>query len=165
MQQEHAGRFAAQAWRVVETLTAICFVVTLLVMFVQVTSRYALGIAVPWTEEASRFSFIVAIFLGAALCQKNHLQIRITVLLDVLPARARRTLEAISDVLTILIAAALIVGAVEMAISSWNVSAATLPMSFGWLYVLQCIGLVLVVLVAARNTLDRFSAAQGKVSR
>ncbi len=145
-------------WTSIETITGILFLLTLLVMFIQVTARYALSVAVPWTDEASRFSFIAMVFLGAALCQRSGEQVRITILLDVLPNTLRRALEGLSDVLTALIGCALVVGAIKNAISTTSVQAATLPMSFAWLYVMQALGIAMLVLIAVRNVISRFTA-------
>lgn len=152
-------------WRVIELVTVVCFLATLAVMFVQVMSRYALGIAVPWTDEASRYAFIVSIFLGAALCQKSNLQVRITVLLDILPKKFRYWFEAASDVLTILIALFLIIGAFKMGVSATRVQAATLPVSFAWLYAFQFIGLVLVVVAAAHDVIGKIKRARSELDQ
>lgn len=153
MSQPSLAASEAGLWKVVETFAVVCFLVTLAVMFIQVASRYALGIAVPWTDETSRFLFIAAIFSGAALCQRRAAQIRITVLLDILPQRLRRWFEMLSDVFTALIALALVVGCAEMARSAGNQRAATLPITFAWLYILQGITLFLVFAVALRDVL------------
>lgn len=152
-------------WASIETITGVLFLLTLLVMFVQVTARYALSMAVPWTDEASRFSFIAMVFIGAALCQRSGEQVRISILLDVLPARLRRALEALSDVLTALIGCALIVGAIKNAVSTATVQAATLPMSFAWLYVMQAIGVTMLVLIALRDVIRRFTSTSTRVAQ
>lgn len=145
-------------WRFVEVITGIFFLMSLLVMFTQVISRYVLGIAVPWTDEVSRFSFVIMIFIGAALCQRSGEQVRITILLDVLPIGLRKTLEGISALLTVVIGIALIVGAVKNAINTSGVQAAAVPISFAWLYVFQALGIFLLILIAARDAINRFSA-------
>ena len=149
-------------WTSIETITGILFVMTLLVMFIQVTARYALSVAVPWTDEASRFSFIAMVFVGAALCQRSGEQVRITILLDVLPVGLRKVLESLSDVLTVLIGIALIIGATRNAVSTSNVQAATLPMSFAWLYVIQGFGIFLLILIAGRDAISRFTTSRAE---
>lgn len=162
----NSGRSADTGWiwQAIEHLMVACFLLTLLVMFIQVTSRYALGVAVPWTDEASRFSFIVAVFLGAAVCQRHGRHIRVTMVIDAMPRRWRNRFEAVGDLLVILISLALIVGAVEMALSTINVRAATLPVPFWWLYAIQGAALVLVVASSARDLLSRIRSATAEIA-
>ncbi|QDL94611.1 TRAP transporter small permease (plasmid) [Paroceanicella profunda] len=145
------ARLAAGFWSIVETVTIVSFFAMLAIMFVQVMSRYALGIGVPWTDEASRFLYIAEIFLGAAVAQRYGAQIRITVLLDMLPPRTARVLEAASDVITLVICGAVIVGAWGMMQRTANVAASTLPIPFAWLYFVQGLGIVLLALLVLRD--------------
>ncbi|WP_118134729.1 TRAP transporter small permease [Oceanicella sp. SM1341] len=144
-------RLASGFWGIVEVVTIVSFFAMLAIMFIQVMSRYALGIGVPWTDEASRFLYIAEIFLGAAIAQRYGAQIRITVLLDVLPPRAAAVLEAISDVITLVVCAALVIGAWGMMERTANVAASTLPMPFAWLYFVQGLGVVLLGLLVLRD--------------
>lgn len=155
VRQQHQSGF----WSFVENITRIFFLMSLVVMFIQVISRYVLGIAVPWTDEVSRFSFIAMVFMGAALCQRSGEQVRITILLDVLSPGIRNMLEGVSDILTVVIGIALIVGAVENAISTSGVQAAAVPISFAWLYAFQIFGILLLILIAAGDAFKRFSAS------
>lgn len=64
----------AQAEMVV---TLITFVAMLALMVVQVACRYALKIALPWSEELIRYLFVAATFVGAAMVSKQRSHISI----------------------------------------------------------------------------------------
>ncbi|NDW04433.1 TRAP transporter small permease subunit [Jiella sp. 40Bstr34] len=129
----------------------LAFIGMLVVMFVQVAARYVFAVGVPWTDETSRFLFIGEIFLGAAIAQRAGAQIRITILLDMLPRSARRVFDVIGDLLTVAIAGALVWGAVGMMQRTGSVSASTIPVSFSTLYLIQAIGIAMLVLLVLRD--------------
>lgn len=56
------------------------FLVALMIfcLTIQVFIRFIFGSALAWTEELSRYSFIWAVYMGAALCVKRRAHVRIT---------------------------------------------------------------------------------------
>ncbi|MEF2552585.1 TRAP transporter small permease [Aurantimonas sp. A2-1-M11] len=134
----------------------LAFIAMLVVMFVQVASRYALGIGVPWTDETSRFLFIAEIFLGAAIAQRHGAQIRITILLDLMSPRIRRWFDILGDVLTAGIAILVVAGAFEMMGQTQNVSASTIPVSYANLYLVQAVGLIMLIALLLKDIADAF---------
>lgn len=151
MSHTAVGSVERTLWQTIEYLATLFFLATLAVMFIQVISRYAIGTAVPWTDETSRFLFIGAVYLGAAVCQLNSAHIRVTVIVELVPPRVRRWLEIGQSVAVAIVTAALVAGCIEMAINSSNLRAATLPITFAWLYAVQGIGLFLVFLLSLRD--------------
>ncbi len=149
-------------WTVIETAMILAFITMLGVMFVQVTSRYALGVGVPWTDETSRFLYITQIFLGVAVAQRYGAHIRITIMMDLLPPRLRRAAEAFSDILVLVITFALIVGAYRMMGRTSGVLASTLPVSMAMIYAVQGLGILLYALLVARDALGKLSDVLGK---
>ena len=145
------GRTEQRFWKIIETAAVLCFLAALSIMFIQVISRYAIGVAVSWTDESSRFLFIGSVFLGAAFCQQRSAQIRVTVVLDLMSAARRRWFEVAQSLFTALVAAALVVGCIKMAINASNLRAATIPITFSWLYAVQGLGMALVLLVSLRD--------------
>jgi len=69
------------------------FAATIVVITAQVLWRYAFRNALPWTEELARYLFMWITFLGAALAVRDGMHIRVTLLLERLPARWRRYVE------------------------------------------------------------------------
>ncbi len=113
-------------------------VALLIVMFasvlIQIFFRYVLKTPLTWTEEASRYSFIWIVLLGAAFAvrRKEH------VLMDVLPKRFPASVQKqLWFILNVLI----LVSLVYLLPVSWKffwfmrkVSSPTLPMSWGFLF-------------------------------
>lgn len=152
-------------WTAMEAGALVAFLACLSIMFLQVVSRDVLAIAVPWTDEAARYSFIVAIFLGAALCHRGGSHLRVTILLDALPTRLRTAFEALAEVLVAIIGAALCAGATIMAFQSTTVTAAALPVTLSWLYGVQALGIALVTCLALRRAVLLATGHTGELAR
>ena len=93
-------------WGIVEGLASLFFMLAMLVSAaLQVVVRYVFSddIDVPWTEEFGRLALVWAAFWGAAALQRMDDHIRMTVLYDLLPARAKWLLRVSGDVITIAI--------------------------------------------------------------
>ena len=82
--------------------TALIFL--LCCCLLQVFTRYILNSSLTWTEEMARFSFMYVSFLGSALCVKNGMHARITVLTDFVPKPVQKVLEYVGNVIIIICA-------------------------------------------------------------
>ncbi|MFD2435870.1 TRAP transporter small permease [Modicisalibacter luteus] len=75
-------------WSLLTTVVVTAFCLMLVVMAIQVISRYTLGLAVPWTDEVSRYLFLAEIFLGSVLALRYQEHIRVTIVTDRLLPRS-----------------------------------------------------------------------------
>ncbi len=69
--------------------------------FANIVGRYFFRVSLSWAEEAMLFLMIGAVFLGAAPVGWLGRHIRMDVIVSLLPPRARRTFEIVSDLITI----------------------------------------------------------------
>ena len=75
---------------VVVAMAALCMGSLIL----QVFSRYVLGNTFIWTEEAALFLFTWIVLLAGSLGVRDGFHVRLSLLLNLLPRRARRLAEA-----------------------------------------------------------------------
>lgn len=148
-------------WRFLTAVVVTCFSLMLVIMMIQVIARYALSVAVPWTDEASRYFFLAAIFLGAVLAQRRREHIRITILTEVLPDKARHVLAGISDAVCIGVAGMLLYGALVMMERTAGVYASTFELSFSWIYAIQFAGILAMMLLSCRDLFAQGCAIAG----
>lgn len=82
---------------VFEILAMVFLAGILVTVCLQVFFRYVAGLAVSWTEEATRYLGIWMVFIGAtaAVAQGSH--IAVTVVLERLPPAVRRPLQRLSS--------------------------------------------------------------------
>ena len=83
-----------------EAMLAVLLVVITCVSFLQVIIRKIPWIpALTWAEEFCRFCWIWSVFLSLPYTIRKGNMLRVTVLLDVLPGRARNVVNIIVDVI------------------------------------------------------------------
>jgi TRAP-type C4-dicarboxylate transport system permease small subunit len=113
-------------------------VLFLLVMFVsvliQIFFRYVLQSPLTWTEEASRYSFIWIVLLGAAFAVRKKEHVVMEVLVNRFPSRLRRNILFGINVI-------ILIALIYLLPVSWSffwfikgVSAPTLRISWGFLF-------------------------------
>lgn len=66
------------------------------VMGVQIAARYAFGASLSWSEEITRFCFIISGFLSASFCIKRSASVKIDQLVSMLPVKAMHVLRLLS---------------------------------------------------------------------
>ena len=81
-----------------EGACALFVAVMVLCLFLQVAMRIAVGSSLAWTEELSRYSFLWAVYVGAALAVKRGGHVRITAQFMFLPTRWRLVFRAVGEV-------------------------------------------------------------------
>jgi len=101
--QETADGRPRQPWlRVLdhaEEYIAVALLVALGVLLtVQVTLRYTIGLGYSWMEEIARMLFIWVIFIGAIAAMRRNLHIRVEAGLVLFPARIRPAVAWFGDV-------------------------------------------------------------------
>jgi TRAP-type C4-dicarboxylate transport system permease small subunit len=113
-------------------------VLLLLVMFVsvliQIFCRYVLQSPLTWTEEASRYSFIWIVLLGAAFAVRKKEHVVMEVLVKRFPASLQRSISLVLN-------AIILISLIYLLPVSWRffwfikeVSAPTLGISWGFLF-------------------------------
>jgi TRAP-type C4-dicarboxylate transport system permease small subunit len=78
--------------RTLEAATILTFVALIIVVCIQIASRY-LPQTFVWTEELSRFLFLFSVSFGAPLALKDKEFINVDLVLNYLPKRAREIYE------------------------------------------------------------------------
>ena len=69
--------------------------------FANIIGRYFLSVSLSWAEEAMLFLMIGCVFLGASQAGALGRHIRMDVVISLLPPRARKAFDLLSDIVTI----------------------------------------------------------------
>lgn len=87
------GAYAPEDW-----FTLIVFWGTVVLVFLQFFTRYALNNSLAWTEEVAVNSLIVLVFMGAAMCTRTTRHIHVDLLYHHVGQRIGRWLSRLVDV-------------------------------------------------------------------
>ncbi len=117
--------------RLLQSLSAVLFITIVVVTFGQVVLRYVFKSPIFWAEEVARYAFIWMSFIGAAIAIPLDAHANISFVLNALPHKARKVVQATGRMLSIAFFAAVGYNALRIAITaaSDRSPALGLPMS------------------------------------
>ena len=92
----------------IRILTAILLIVAVALNFANIIGRYVLNAPIASAEEVMLFLLVAVVFLGNSVVSWEGNQIRMDVILHVLPSALRRWLEFIADLAVIAVSLVLI---------------------------------------------------------
>ena len=75
------------------------FAITLAVVVVNVFTRKIGNFVIPWGEEVATTCFVYTTFVGAAWCLRTHQHVGVDLLVDKLPAGARKIVHILTDLI------------------------------------------------------------------
>jgi len=70
-----------------------------LIMFLQVLFRYVFNNSLTWSEELAKFIFIWITFLGAAICFRDRIHLKVDFLMNKLPDKYKVLMEILNTIL------------------------------------------------------------------
>ena len=91
---------------VTRTLSGICLLASVAFNFVNIIGRYFFSVSIPWAEEIMLFLMVGCVFTGCCAVAWEGRQIRMDVIVGMLPAKVRDFLALLSELVMIAAAAA-----------------------------------------------------------
>ncbi|MCR4267213.1 TRAP transporter small permease [Nitratireductor sp. ZSWI3] len=110
------------------------------ILFLQVTLRYGFGFSLPWPEEAARYLMIWVVMLAGSLLVRDEQLVRVDFFDQYWPKRVLSLRNASFRLLLAVLLAVLLWKGYENADFGQRRSAATLPVSFYWIYLSVPVG-------------------------
>ncbi len=83
-----------------EYLSGLMLLVTIVIIFIQVVTRYVFFYSLPWSEELTRYLFIWFVYLSLSVTVRDNLSIRIDLLDQLLKGKAKKVVHLIVDILS-----------------------------------------------------------------
>lgn len=80
-----------------ELICCCCLLLIAISVFAQMLARYALGVALHWTEEVAAIAMVWAVYMGASLCVRERFHIRIIFVVQALPPRLGLAMTMLAD--------------------------------------------------------------------
>jgi TRAP-type C4-dicarboxylate transport system permease small subunit len=99
---------------VTRTASGICLLASVAINFVNIIGRYFFSVSIPWAEEIMLFLMVGCVFTGCCAVAWEGRQIRMDVVVSMLPAKVR-------DFLALLAELAMIATAVAVTVFAWPV--------------------------------------------
>ena len=91
---------------VTRTVSGICLLASVAINFINIIGRYFFSVSIPWAEEIMLFLMVGCVFTGCCAVAWEGRQIRMDVVVGMLPAKVRDFLALLSELVMIATAAA-----------------------------------------------------------
>lgn len=137
-----------------DRLCALLMAVILMVLGLQIVSRYLVGDPPSWTEEVSRHLFVWMVFLGASGAVRTRSHIAIDVLTQRIGRRARQVCLWVWSGLTLFFLGQLIYWGSRAVGRVWPTQTATLEISMGIVYLILPISALCMTVRLIQNLRD-----------
>ncbi|MFC0524679.1 TRAP transporter small permease [Pontibacillus salicampi] len=132
------------------TIGSIFLSIFFVTIIIQVTTRMV-NVSAIWTEEVAKYSFIWAVFMGAAVMLNRREHFKFDFLLKKLRGKAKQTLFLINDLILLAFSGAILYYGIIAVQTFWNYNWVSLPemkMGFVWISVPIMGGTMVIYLVA-----------------
>lgn len=85
-----------------EMIMVILLIVMIVIMGIQVFSRYILQMSLSWSEEITRYVFVWSAFMSVSLCTKKCISIKIDQCIKMFPKRGEALFKLINIVISLM---------------------------------------------------------------
>lgn len=148
---------------VTRTVSGICLLASVAINFINIVGRYFFSVSIPWAEEIMLFLMVGCVFTGCCAVAWEGRQIRMDVVVTMLPEKVRQFFALLSELVMIATAAAVTVFAwpviTQLAAFDERSQAANFPLVIPQAMI--PIGYSLMALLVAVRLLQRPSRASG----
>lgn len=135
----------------------IIFIAAMVVIIcLQVFCRFALGQALSWPEEASRFLMIWALFLAAVYAHYDREHIGINYFVHKLPQKYSYLIRMFTNILIIIFLVVLSYGGFQEMSTLINMKTGALRISRAWPYAITPISSILFIIVTIKLCIEDF---------
>jgi TRAP-type C4-dicarboxylate transport system permease small subunit len=143
--------FIDRLCRGLEYLIAAALAAMVVLVFGNVVMRYLFNSGIMVSEELSRWLFLWGTFLGAVVALHDRAHLGVDLVLDKLPAGARRACLVLAHVLMLAIVVMLFRGAWEQVKINWDVTAPTTGWSMAIVHASAAVFAVLAALILSND--------------
>ncbi|MDB5055341.1 MAG: dicarboxylate transporter, DctM subunit [Bacilli bacterium] len=119
-------------YRFTRIITIALIFLMVLVIFLQVISRYVFNHSLPWSEELARYLFIWLALLGAALGIYKRTHPNIDIIVNYLSKSIQLQLHRAKCIISCSFFIVLFLHGYQATVSSWEANSAAMQISMGW---------------------------------
>ncbi len=128
----------------------------LVLIGLQVFTRYVLHASIPWTEEVARMVLVWLVMLGAAVAMDRGEHYAITFLVAPLKGAARLLVITVTNVLGIAFLLALAVYGAEYVAANMKTVYVSTQVSRGWIYLAMPVGAAIMAVSLLARSIEAF---------
>ncbi|MFD1606908.1 TRAP transporter small permease [Oceanobacillus luteolus] len=144
------------------TVGVLFLCIFVFVIVLQIITRH-LGISVIWTEEVANYSFIWAIFMGAAVMINRREHFNFDFIVQKLTGAKKAGLSIFNDLVLIVFNFVIFLLGLQVVTEFWNYRWATLPeMKMGYVWIAIPIMALTMIVYSISHLIDHVRAVKAK---
>ncbi|MBI3372575.1 MAG: TRAP transporter small permease [Betaproteobacteria bacterium] len=153
---------ALKKWRVkfftgMEAVLFVLVLALLVLIALQVFTRYVMQAALPWTEEVARMVLVWTVMLGAAIAMERNEHYAITVLSDRFRGATRIWVLVITNLLGMVFLVALAYQGAQYMSANMKTTYVSTQVSRGWVYLALPVGSVIMFASLVLHSIEVWS--------
>lgn len=143
--------------RAVNWLIALALMVLLIVILAQTFTRYVIFYSLPWSEELSRYLFVLLIMLGINIGITKNNFVRIDMIDAIIPDRFKKTMETFRDAAALLVAVAFVYSTLPMMRIGKFQKSPAMQIGMDCMYGIMFIGFLLALVAVVLRIVQRYT--------
>ena len=116
-----------------EIVASLLFVVTLVLVIINVLTRYVFRTGIPWAEEMATSCFVWTAFIGSAACYKMRAHVGVDILVNKFPLKLQNGVKIAVDILMAFMCSYLFYISIIYLMRSYRKPTAILGVSSAWI--------------------------------
>lgn len=137
--------------RPVEVIAATLLTIIIGLLLMGVVSRYVFSFPVVWVDEAASMCFLWLAMLGAVIAIDRAEHLRLTLFLQMMPARTRSLFDALGPLLVAVFLLGMLWPAIDYASEESYITSAALNIPMAWRAAALPVGIGLMAILALRD--------------
>lgn len=146
----------------VENIIFVCTAGFVCVSFLQVIFRYVLNNSLSWSEEFSRYLFVVSVFLGSAVGLLHRKHVSVDLVERIFPDKIKHYYILLLDIFVGIFALFLGYVGLQMAMKSMTQLSSAMQIPLGYVYLAIPLGCSLMFINIVRRAVLDFKSAKQK---
>lgn len=141
----------------VNWLIALALMVLLIVILAQTFTRYVIFYSLPWSEELSRYLFVLLIMLGINIGITKNNFVRIDMIDSIIPDHFKKTVETLRDMVAMFVAASFVYSTLPMMRIGKFQKSPAMQIGMDLMYAIMFIGFLLALIAVVLRIAQRYT--------
>ena len=147
---------------VVNVISAAALIVTILVIVIQTGARYIIHSSIPWSEELSRFLFVIIIMLCFNIAISRDMLVNINILDIVLEGKTSlKVIEIFRLLVGLFVEVFFFLSSLQLIGIGWVQKSPAMQIAMGWMYIFVAAGFLMSIVSVVLKLIEKISALRG----
>ena len=145
--------------RVVNVVSAAALILTIAVIVIQTGARYIVHSSIPWSEELSRFLFVIIIMLCFNIAISRDMLVNINILDVVFAGKPfLKFLEIFRLLVGLFVEVFFFLSSLQLIGIGWVQKSPAMQLTMGWMYIVVAVGFFMSVVSVLLKLAGKISA-------